>query len=237
MRADAVRTSDADAQPLYPEDAQALDIKSEAFYDEHAAKRQYFYYIDLQGRLFLEDTLPKNIATSLKSGKFLDFFWRMLRPNSTGLHEEYPLYSPCGKEKNFIKAADTGIVFTELLDAEREAEGSGAGGSKSPTRAFDDDDDGLAPLDSPLVLRYAASLSVPFHPSRLRMSESGRLYHSARGTKVGGYALVHTHLAGRLSEHIDATDDPGSSGSALTFVWEGSEYPLELVADDKVQEA
>ncbi|KAG6976125.1 hypothetical protein JG688_00001695 [Phytophthora aleatoria] len=62
----------------YLELKQLKDIKSEEFYDQQAHKRRYFYYIDLQGRLFLEDTRPKNIATSLKSAKFLRFFFSQL---------------------------------------------------------------------------------------------------------------------------------------------------------------
>ena len=76
------------------------------------------------GRLFLEDTLPKNVATSLKSEKFLNFFFKQLKRNApsrkTGeqLHPTYPYTSPCGKEKNFVKAADVPIVFHTLLNNE-----------------------------------------------------------------------------------------------------------------------
>lgn len=74
------------------------------------------------GRLFLENTVPKNIATSLKSDKFLDFFFRQLGYNAprrrTGevAFAEYPFLSPCGKEKNYIKCADVPIVFNTLRD-------------------------------------------------------------------------------------------------------------------------
>jgi hypothetical protein len=43
--------------------------KPQEFYDRWGAGeriRRYFYNIDLQGRLFLEETSPKNIATSIK---------------------------------------------------------------------------------------------------------------------------------------------------------------------------
>jgi hypothetical protein len=67
----------------YPEEAQLLSIKPKEFYELHAAKREYFYFIDLQGRLFLEDMVPKSIATSLKSPKFLRFFFSQVRANDT----------------------------------------------------------------------------------------------------------------------------------------------------------
>ena len=63
--------------------------------------------VGVQGRLFLEDMVPKNIATCLKAPKFLRFFFSHVKPNDTGKHEEYPFVSPCGPEMNFIKPADT----------------------------------------------------------------------------------------------------------------------------------
>ncbi len=34
----------------YPEEVQAASIKSKEFYEEHAARREYFYYVDMQAR-------------------------------------------------------------------------------------------------------------------------------------------------------------------------------------------
>ena len=92
----------------YEEQRQLQDVKSAAFYEEQGQARRYFYYVDLlvrvsapfrraaaalqrppQGRLFLEDTVPKNIATSLKADKFLQFFFRQVSANRTGEHEDY----------------------------------------------------------------------------------------------------------------------------------------------------
>ena len=79
----------------------------------------YFYHVDLQGRLFLEDVNPKNIATSLKSNKFLDFFFRRLKrlPGSSPAHvappgfDDYGFISPCQGERNYVRPADQPIVF------------------------------------------------------------------------------------------------------------------------------
>ena len=66
--------------------------------------------------------MPKNIATSLKSDKFLDFFFRQLGYNTprrrTGevAFPEYPFLSPCGKEKNYVKCADVPLVFHTFTD-------------------------------------------------------------------------------------------------------------------------
>ena len=101
---------------VYEEQRQKADIKSNEFYEAEGHKRHYFYYVDLlvrpslrckirtgphvppclrtQGRLFLEDTTPKNIATSMKSDKFLRFFFRRVRRNASGLHNDYVSTGP-----------------------------------------------------------------------------------------------------------------------------------------------
>ncbi|CEL92074.1 unnamed protein product [Vitrella brassicaformis CCMP3155] len=111
--------------------------------------REYFYVVGHQGHLFLEDTEPKNIATSLKDGKFLDFFWRQLRENTSrpDLAERYPWVSPCGRELNWVRAEEAPIVFHSLCEG------------------------GDAPF-----LTYAGSLRVPFHPEQL-VSSRGRFFH------------------------------------------------------------
>ncbi|KAE9255772.1 hypothetical protein PF004_g407 [Phytophthora fragariae] len=122
LRADRLRTFCTVDEDKYLELKQLKDIKSEEFYELQGEKPRYFYYVDLQGRLFLEDTRPKNIATSLKSAKFLRFFFSQVRPNSLAQCKseeerkflEYSFRSPCGKEMNFIKCADRPFVFEDL---------------------------------------------------------------------------------------------------------------------------
>eukprot|EP00298_Acanthocystis_sp_HF-20_P004226 c14564_g1_i1.p1 GENE.c14564_g1_i1~~c14564_g1_i1.p1 ORF type:complete len:181 (+),score=42.29 c14564_g1_i1:53-595(+) len=88
--------------------------KDSLFYQKHAANREYFYFIDLNGRLFLEETQPRNITTCLKDTRFLNFFWKKIKKNDTGRFSEYPFISPCGTEMNYITCADTPIVFHSL---------------------------------------------------------------------------------------------------------------------------
>lgn len=92
--------------------------------------REYFYYVDLHGRLYLDDdaesaelsavrTRPKvfNIATCLKEPKFLDFFFKQMRLNELETKHKaagYGHVSPCGRELNFVRAADTAVVFSRL---------------------------------------------------------------------------------------------------------------------------
>lgn len=79
-------------------------------------QRAYYYFVDIHGRLFLEDTWPRTIATCLKDEKFLNFFFSNLVANSVESSDRsrYPFVSPCGKEVNFVSCADTPIVFNRL---------------------------------------------------------------------------------------------------------------------------
>jgi hypothetical protein len=60
-------------------------------------KREYFYTIDTEGRLW-------HAGTELQDPVFLDFFFRRLRSNDTGRHADWPFVSPCGIERNFVRA-------------------------------------------------------------------------------------------------------------------------------------
>lgn len=126
-------------------------------------RREYFYRVDREGRLF-------HAGTELTDPRFLDFFFRRLRPNTTGRHPDWPYLAPCGGEWNYVRPEDTPIVFRELL----------RGGK----------------------LRYAGTLTVPFRPAALAVSEGEILYHPA---PVGGYGRcgrgVVLALAEALAEH------------------------------------
>ncbi len=108
------------------------------------ARREYFYTIDRTGRLFHD-------GTELTDAAFLNFFFKRVRANESGRHPQYPFVSPCAGELNFIRPADTPLVFKRLTH----------GG------------------DEPALLSYAPDLAVPFAPRDLRFSENGVLYHRA----------------------------------------------------------
>uniref|UniRef100_A0A8C6V3C8 Chromosome 8 open reading frame 82 n=1 Tax=Neogobius melanostomus TaxID=47308 RepID=A0A8C6V3C8_9GOBI len=78
--------------------------------------REYFYYIDHQGQLFLDDTKVKNFVTCFKDKQFLIFFFSRLRSNQSGRYEEdFPFLSLCGRERNFLRCDDRPVVFTHLI--------------------------------------------------------------------------------------------------------------------------
>ena len=72
-----------------------------------ARAREYFYWIDRQGSLFHD-------GSELVDARFLDFFFRRLKANDTGLHPDHEWVSPCGPELNFARCAVTPIVFRKL---------------------------------------------------------------------------------------------------------------------------
>lgn len=49
--------------------------------------REYFYYLDHQGQLFLDDSKMKNFVTCFKDLQFLVTFFSRLRPNHSGRYE------------------------------------------------------------------------------------------------------------------------------------------------------
>ena len=52
-------------------------------------KREWFYYLDHKGMLYLEETWPKNYTSCLRDPSFLDFFFDALQINNTETFKEY----------------------------------------------------------------------------------------------------------------------------------------------------
>lgn len=118
---------------------------------QHVGKtREYFYYINHEGMLFLDDSRAKNFTSAYKDIEFLNFFYKQLRLNKTGRFEElFPYISLCGLERNFLRCDDQPIVFTEFQD-------------------------------NGTTLRIGqSSRTYPFEPASLSMLKNGRLYHKA----------------------------------------------------------
>lgn len=146
-----------------------------------------------------EETLPKNIATSIKDEKFLNFFFSRIQwareedinflasISSDADHvAEYPFVSLCGKEINFIRPAASPIVFHSLLDNGE-------------------------------YLLHSGNIRQKFQPSALAISSTtGRLYHKlkspltakyrtslpSRPEKRMEYGLIRSSVAVQLSDRI-----------------------------------
>jgi hypothetical protein len=161
-----------------------------------------------------EETLPKNIATSIKDEKFINLFFSRIRWASLeevkflediGLSYDYPFVSPCGKEINFIRPAATPIVFHSMINQD---------------------------------LIYGGNLTHAFDHTRLAVSKkTGRLYHQlfqtekrARGAMKLGYGLIRSSVAVSLSEKIF----PGLLGEDdnLTFFTPDGAKPIQWLPVD-----
>ncbi|XP_070604546.1 UPF0598 protein C8orf82 homolog [Erythrolamprus reginae] len=162
--------------------------------------REYFYYVDHQGQLFLDDAKVKNFISCFKDKQFLVFFFKQLKLNHSGRYEDsFPYLSPCGREHNYVRCDDRPIVFTHLLD----------GPSGQPSLSF---------------CGGADRLTVPFQPEKLIMlAENGRVYHPGP-EKAGGVGLVKSSLAFELSPCFEYQDGPGQPPTH--FRWREKSYPL-----------
>lgn len=67
--------------------------------------RDYYYSIDVYGSLALDGMIQTDPW-------FVDFFFRRLAPTANPLYPDFPFVSRCGDEMNYLKPADTPIVYT-----------------------------------------------------------------------------------------------------------------------------
>ncbi|XP_037553737.1 UPF0598 protein C8orf82 homolog [Nematolebias whitei] len=170
--------------------------------------REYFYYLDHQGQLFLDDTKVKNFVTCFKDKHFLVFFFSRLRSNQSGRYEDFPFLSLCGRERNFLRCDDRPVVFTHLLQS--PAGPQGLTGEQE-------------------LLSYcggAEMLAVPFRPEALFMHPaSGRVYHPCPEIS-GGVGLVRSALAIELSSFFVYPPESSQAGQPTHFVWRGETLAL-----------
>ncbi|XP_076844292.1 UPF0598 protein C8orf82 homolog [Brachyhypopomus gauderio] len=166
--------------------------------------REYFYYIDHQGQLFLDDTKVKNFVTCFKDQQFLVFFFKHLKVNQSGRYQdEFPFLSLCGRERNFLRCEDQPVVFTHLLSPESGCEEAG--------------------------LSYCgggAKLTVPFQPESLFMHPvSGRVYHPGP-ERVGGVGLVRSALAIEFSPFFQFSTGQVNTAQPTHVLWAGQRHRL-----------
>ncbi|XP_061095069.1 LOW QUALITY PROTEIN: UPF0598 protein C8orf82 homolog, partial [Conger conger] len=162
--------------------------------------REYFYYVDHQGQLFLDDTKIKNFVTCFKDEQFLSFFFSRLRANESGRYQEhFPFLSLCGRERNFLRCDDRPLVFTQLLPGPPEGLSFCGAGDR---------------------------LAVPFRPEALFVHPgSGRLYHPCP-ERAGAVGLVRSALAFQLSPHFLYPPGHAHAGQPTHFLWAGRGHSL-----------
>ncbi|CAL1263418.1 unnamed protein product, partial [Larinioides sclopetarius] len=139
----------------------------------------------------------------LSEKKFLQFFFRRLKFNNTGKYEkEFPFFSPCGKENNFVRCDDLPVVFTHVLETENSND------------------------TYYLSYGYTDFLKVKFEPEKLCMlPESGRVYHPGPES-TGGIGLIKSSLAIQFSQKFIYGNKNNIDEMPISFLWKGIEYPL-----------
>ncbi|KAJ3599899.1 hypothetical protein NHX12_033853 [Muraenolepis orangiensis] len=201
--------------------------------------REYFYYIDHQGQLFLDDTKVKNFVTCFKDRKFLVFFFSRLRSNQSGRYgDHFPFLSLCGRERNFVRCDDRPLVFTHLLPPPPGGGPTAPGGEEpGPTAPGGEEPGPTAPGGEeagPEMLSYCGGgeqLSAGFRPEALYMHPaSGRVYHPCPET-FGGVGLVRSALAIELSPFFRYQREEQEE-QPTHFLWAGRRHVLtnELAA-------
>ncbi|XP_071450161.1 UPF0598 protein CG30010 [Hetaerina americana] len=202
--------------------------------------REYFYYVDHQGMLFLDDSRMKNFTSCFKDKAFLVFFFKRVRKNNTGRYEEdFPFLSLCGRERNFIRCDDTPIVFTQVIQGEVKPKSKGKKSSGEAKESKDVQINNQTPLSINAVERdigvavdkYHLScnytgedLCVPFQPEKVFVSNTeGRVYHPA-SPEVGGVGLIKSSLAFLFSEKFRF--DQGAEKRPTHLMWGGKLHKL-----------
>ena len=164
--------------------------------------REYFYYIDHQGMLYLDDARIKNFTSCFKEKQFLKFFFSRLKVNDTGrYYPDFPFLSPCGRERNFIRCDDLPVVFTNVLDSD----------GSQPKLAYNHAD------------RY---LTVPFKPDKICMTTSGRVYHPAH-ERAGGLGLISDKLSIEWTSDKRFEFENGEENPPTHFHWNSERIVLD----------
>ncbi|XP_067948692.1 UPF0598 protein CG30010-like [Watersipora subatra] len=167
----------------------------------HRNTREYFYFIDHQGQLFLDDAKMKNFTSCYKEKDFLRFFFKRLKFNKSNKYPEFPYISPCGPEMNYVRCDDLPIVFTKVLTIEGEIRLSYNNGDEK--------------------------LTFPFTPSGVCMLPgTGRVYHPGPEA-LGGVGLVKSLIAIEWSNSFSYEEGAvGDRDSPTHFTWQGEKHRL-----------
>ena len=170
--------------------------------------------------------------------KFLEFFFKRVKPNTTGRYEaDFPYVSPCGREMNYVRCDDLPIVFTHLFDRNGQVIQHVAEYGKTPLDSNGTDSSFKSEANSvPETeicserLSYGGAgnmLTVPFQPSKLCMLPGGgRVYHAGL-EKLGGVGLVKSSLAIELSRFFLYEPGADENSPPSKFVWRGRTWGLD----------
>jgi hypothetical protein len=132
--------------------------------------------------------------------KFLTFFFRRIKKNSTGHYKgDFPYVSPCGPETNYIRCDDLPVVFTHLLDEKGQPiqDIESYGNSLPPPPQWEDENSSLDSNFNPLRTENSVPNIGTRHNSNSRSDPSNE-HHSSPDLRT----TDPTHDDGTTSSQI-----------------------------------
>ena len=150
-----------------------------------------------------DDVKHKNFTSCFKEQRFLEHFYPRISRNEEKYAKDFPWISKCGLENNYIRCDDLPIVFTSLLDKD-----------KNPvTNETYNDAKFLAYANfNATTININWKLVYPFDREKLHYCEnSGRVYHPMK-SRYGGVGLVKSQIV------VDYFDEFSKSMSTINEI-------------------
>ncbi|KAH9528984.1 hypothetical protein DERF_002893 [Dermatophagoides farinae] len=183
--------------------------------------REYFYYIDHNGMLFLDDSRMKNFTSCFKEKQFLNFFFKNIKFNKMGRYEkEFPYISLCGIERNFIRCDDVPIVYTHIVPNTKDS-------SKNEFNLIIANSDLVFPFNPESLYMLPESINTEKDndddddDDQSILKHGGRIYHEA-DDRFGSYGLIRSMLAQEIGNLFVLNEQK----IPIIFKWNGVEYRL-----------
>jgi len=195
----------------------------------HEKRREYFYFIDHHGQLFLDDARIKNFTSCFKDKEFLLFFFQRLKLNDTGNYEdEFPYLSPCGRERNYVRCDDVPVVYTHFLDVEGSVEQLQAAEPQQLRLSWGGAGDKLTTVFEPWRVCMLPSTGRVYHPIFTSSSSPSSSSPSTKSIKpskdLPPVGLIKSSLAIELSKYFEF--ERGEEEPPTHLLWCGERYEL-----------
>ena len=198
-----------------------------------------------------------HVVPLLTDKKFLAFFFRRIKPNTSDRYqEEFPYISPCGPETNYIRCDDLPIVFTHLLDQDGhviediftygQTDIESEGQQEDYRFLGNSDIDVKTTISQELCAQHdgvksgtkrsteslsyggaGSSLTLPFQPEKLCMLPDSGRVYHTGPTLLGGVGLVKSSLALEFSRFFVYEEGVSESHPPVAFRWRGRTHTLD----------
>ncbi|OAF69226.1 hypothetical protein A3Q56_03002 [Intoshia linei] len=156
--------------------------------------REYFYFINNRGELFLQDSKYKTIATRYNDEKFLYNFFQNLRLNTSNRYKEFKHVYLCEGERNYLICQDTPIVYTDLIDVRKDDCDKDNVSNQYLNQLYQTSSDNLA-----LIYNNCLRLTTNFDPSKINVKTEGKIYYR---NKYKSNSIVKSALADILAQRF-----------------------------------